>query len=162
MEAVTESSQRLLDRAYKFVQTSISNTKTPRSFPLISVIEARLKGEDAPANRRVLVLSNANPAPILPLNMKKLRFLKIDTTELARQLTIVESQLYCKITPLECLGKIQQEKHVAPNVNSLILHANQVTSWVAEMILQQGEIKRRVVVIKHFVAIADVGVFYLL
>ena len=46
----------------------------------------------------------------------------------------------------------------APNVKALILHSNQLTNWVAEMILNQSDVKKRVVVIKHFVSVADVGI----
>jgi hypothetical protein len=94
--------------------------------------------------------------------MKKLKFLDIDATEFARQLTIIESKLYGKIKSTECLDKTWQRKtkgeapDPAPNVKSVILHSNQLTNWVAEMILQQAEVKKRVIVIKHFVTIADV------
>jgi len=37
----------------------------------------------------------------------------------------------------------------------LIAHSNQLTNWVAEMILEQSDVKKRVAVIKHFVAIAE-------
>lgn len=164
MEEPTEQSQMLLERAHAFAKTSITSTKTPGSQPLMGVIEQRLKGQDTSAKRLVLTLTNSAPAPILPKNMKRLKFLDIDAMEFARQLTIVESKLYGKIKPIECLDKTWQKKPKdetaeahAPNVKSLILHSNQLTNWVAEMILQQAEVKKRVVVIKHFVAIADVS-----
>ena len=95
--------------------------------------------------------------------MKKLKFLDIDVIEFARQLTIIESRLYGKIKPTECLNKTWQKKvgdgepEPAPNVKALILHSNQMTNWVAEMILAQTDVRKRVVVIKHFVAVADVS-----
>jgi son of sevenless-like protein len=94
--------------------------------------------------------------------MKKLKFLDIDATEFARQLTIIESRLYGKIRPTECLNKTWQKKLApgepdpAANVKALILHSNQLTNWVAQMILTQQDVKRRVIVIKHFVNVADV------
>ena len=94
--------------------------------------------------------------------MKKLKFLDIDPIEFARQLTIMESRLYAKIRPAECLNKTWQKKlgpdepDPAANVKALILHSNQLTNWVAEMILTQTDVKKRAIVIKHFVAIADV------
>jgi son of sevenless-like protein len=164
IEESSEQSQALLERAYAFTKTSIVSTKTPGAQPLMGVIDQRLKGQDTSAKRLVLTLTNSAPPPILPKNMKKLKFLDIDATEFARQLTIVESKLYGKIKPIECLDKTWQKKPkdenaeaYAPNVKSLILHSNQLTNWVAEMILQQAEVKKRVVVIKHFVGIADVS-----
>jgi son of sevenless len=163
MEEHDDASRALLDRIYSFAKDSIATTKTPGAGPLMAVVEQRLKGQDTSAKRLVLTLTNSAPAPILPKNMKKLKFLDIDVTEFARQLTIIESKLYGKIKPTECLGKTWQKKvgaeepDPAPNVKSLILHSNQLTNWVAEMILQQAEVKKRVVVIKHFVLIADVS-----
>ncbi|ERF68675.1 hypothetical protein EPUS_05736 [Endocarpon pusillum Z07020] len=161
MEENDGESRKLLDRIYSFAKDSIATTKTPGSGPLMAVVEQRLKGQDTSAKRLVLTLTNSAPAPILPKNMKKLKFLDIDATEFARQLTIIESKLYGKIKPTECLGKTWQKKvgpeepDPAPNVKSLILHSNQLTNWVAEMILSQSEVKKRVLVIKHFVSIAD-------
>ena len=54
------------------------------------------------------------------------------------------------------------EAEPAANVKSLILHSNQLTNWVAEMILTQTDVKKRVVVIKHFITVADVLAFLLL
>ncbi|KAI9740216.1 MAG: hypothetical protein M1834_004794 [Cirrosporium novae-zelandiae] len=161
MEGNEEESMELLKRVYSFAKDSIATTKTPGSGPLMALVEQRLRGQDANAKRLVLTLNTATPTPILPKNMKKLKFLDIDATEFARQLTIIESRLYGKIKPTECLNKTWQRK-IAPgepepaaNVKALILHSNQLTNWVAEMILTQSDVKKRVVVIKHFVAVAD-------
>lgn len=163
MEENDDESRTLLERIFSFAKDSIATTKTPGSGPLMAVVEQRLKGQDTSAKRLVLTLTNSAPTPILPKNMKKLKFLDIDATEFARQLTMIESKLYGKIKPTECLGKTWQKKVTgdeadpAPNVKCLILHSNQLTNWVAEMILSQSEVKKRVVVIKHFVSIADVS-----
>ena len=163
MENNDENSNQLLRRVYSFAKDSIATTTTPGSGPLMTVIEQRLRGQDANAKRMVPTMNTSAPVPIMPKNMKKLKFLDIDVTEFARQLTIIESRLYGKIKPTECLNKTWQKKlspdepEPAPNVKALILHSNQLTNWVAEMILTQSDVKKRVVVIKHFVSVADVG-----
>lgn len=127
----------------------------------MTAIEQRMRGQDASSKKLVLTLNSQAPQPVIPKNMKKLKFLDIDALEFARQLTIIESKLYGKIRPTECLNKTWQKKlqpgepDPADNVKALILHSNQLTNWVAQMILTQADVKRRVVVIKHFVAIAD-------
>ncbi|KAA6408502.1 MAG: ras GEF [Lasallia pustulata] len=161
MENNDQASNELLRRVYSFAKGSVETTKTPGSVPLISIVEQRLKGHDANAKRLVLTMNTPTPVPIMPKNMKKLKFLDIDATEFARQLTIIESRLYGKIKPTECLNKTWQKKvspeepEPAVNVKALILHSNQLTNWVAEMILTQSDVKKRVVVIKHFVSVAD-------
>jgi son of sevenless-like protein len=129
----------------------------------MQVLDQRLNGKEVGAKRMIQTVNQNNPPPIMPKNMKKLKLLDIDVTEFARQLTIIESRLYAKIKPTECLNQTWSKKvpegepEPAPNVKALILHSNQMTNWVAEMILQQGDVRRRVVVIKHFIAVADVS-----
>lgn len=162
MEPNDEVNMDLLRRVHAFTKDSIATTKTPGSPTLLAVIEQRLRGQDTTVKRLVPTQNTAAPQPIIPKNMKKLKFLDIDPTEFARQLTIIESRLYSKIRATECLNKTWQKKvgpdepEPASNVKSLILHSNQLTNWVAEMILAQGDPKKRVVVIKHFVNVADV------
>ena len=163
MESTDAESQQLLERMNLFARNTVTNAKIPGGAPLATVIEQRMKGQDTSAKKLVLTLTTNAPNPILPKSFKKLKFTSIDPLEFARQLTIVESRLYGKIKPVECLEKIWEKKENddtggrAPNVRSLILHSNQVTNCVAEMILNHNEVRKRVEVIKHFVAIADVS-----
>lgn len=163
MENSDQASDQLLRRVYSFAKDSIATTNTPGSVPLMTAVEQRLKGQDTNAKILIPTPNASIPTPIIPKNLKKLKFLDIDATEFARQLTIVESKLYGKIKPIECLDKTWQKKFnpeepdPAANVKQVILHSNQLTNWVAEMILTQSDVKKRVVVIKHFVAVADVS-----
>jgi son of sevenless-like protein len=162
MEEQSEATMELISDIHTFAKDTVKTTETPGSGPLMVVLEQRLRGEEAAAKRLVLTLNQSTPPPIMPKDLKKLKFLDIDVTEFARQLTIIESKLYGKIKPTECLNKTWQKKvakgepEPAPNVKALILHSNQLTNWVAEMILIQQDVKKRVVVIKHFVSVADV------
>jgi len=161
MEAADETTNELLRRVYSFARDSIATSTTPGSQPLMASVDRRMKGQESNARGLIPTQSSSIPTPIMPKNMKKLKFLDIDPTEFARQLTIIESRLYGKIKPTECLNKTWQKKlgpddaDPAANVKALILHSNQLTNWVAEMILNQSDVKKRVVVIKHFVTVAD-------
>jgi son of sevenless-like protein len=164
MEGNDEDARILIQRVYNFAKDHVATTSTPGAQPLMSSVEQRSRGPDMPTKRMVLTLNAQTPQPILPKHMKKLKFLDIDPTEFARQLTIIESRLYGKIKPTECLNKTWQKKLApgepdpAANVKALILHSNQLTNWVAQMILTQQDVKRRVIVIKHFVNVADVSI----
>ncbi|KAK0722993.1 ras guanine nucleotide exchange factor domain-containing protein [Lasiosphaeria miniovina] len=157
----SEETKQLIRDVYNFAKDTVKSTETPGSAPLMAVLDQRLSGKEAGSRRMIQTVSQNTPAPIMPKNMKKLKFLDIDVIEFARQLTIIESRLYGKIKPTECLNKTWQKKvgegdpEPAPNVKALILHSNQMTNWVAEMILAQTDVRKRVVVIKHFVAVAD-------
>jgi son of sevenless len=163
MEGQDSQSQALIKKVYAFANNSIANTNTPGVQQLMTVVDQRQRGQESNSKRLVLTLNTQTPQPIMPKNMKKLKFLDIDVTEFARQLTIIESRLYGKIKPTECLNKTWQRKdeegiEPAENVKALILHSNQLTNWVAEMILTQQDVKKRVVVIKHFIGVAEVSI----
>lgn len=159
-DGAEEDTKVLIRDVYNFARDTIKSTETPGSAPLMAVLDQRMSGKDV--GRRLIQTQNqSTPAPIMPKNMKKLKFLDIDPTEFARQLTIIESRLYGKIKPTECLNKrfgkkpAEGEPNPAPNIAALIQHSNQMTNWVAEMILAQSDVKKRVVVIKHFVGVSD-------
>ncbi|KAF2011265.1 ras GEF [Aaosphaeria arxii CBS 175.79] len=161
MEGNDEDARILIQRVYNFAKDHVATTSTPGAAPLMTSVEQRSRGPDMPTKRLVYTHNAQTPQPILPKHMKKLKFLDIDCTEFARQLTVIESRLYGKIRPTECLNKTWQKKLApgepdpAANVKALIVHSNQLTNWVAQMILTQQDVKRRVVVIKHFVTVAD-------
>lgn len=71
------------------------------------------------------------PPPILPkTNNRKLKLMDIDAVELARQLCIMESQLYQKIRPQECLTRSREQKTVDDNITAVIKTANRVRSRI--------------------------------
>lgn len=162
MEDNSEETKALIRDMFNFARDTIKTADTPGAGPLMTLLDQRLAGKDLGGRRMVQTVNQNTPPPIMPKNMKKLKFLDIDVVEFARQLTIIESRLYAKIKSTECLNKTWQKKvgegepEPAPNVKALILHSNQMTNWVAEMILSQTDVRKRVVVIKHFVSVADV------
>ncbi|KAI9793896.1 MAG: hypothetical protein M1816_007148 [Peltula sp. TS41687] len=161
MESQDDESREVLCRAYDFAEKSITASNTPGAQPLMAVLEQRIRGQEPNAREMVRNHNTPMPPPILPKNPKKLKFLDIDVLELARQLTIIESNLYAKIKPTECLNKTWQKKPTpddpepAVNVRALILHSNRMTNWVADMILTQSEVKKRAMVTRHFIAVAE-------
>ncbi|RMZ77626.1 hypothetical protein DV738_g4323, partial [Chaetothyriales sp. CBS 135597] len=162
MEDNDADSQALLNKIGNFTTNTMESIKIAGQVQIVNLVNQRLKGEDTSAKKMVFMANSPAPSPILPKNMKKLKFLDIVALEFARQLTIMESKLYSRIKAVEFLDKTWQKKNTkghgqdpAPNVKALILHSNQLTNWVAEMILQHPEVKKRVAVIKHFVAIAE-------
>lgn len=68
------------------------------------------------------------PQPFIP-RRGRLKLLDIEPVELARQLTLVESQLYLKITPAECLARSKDSADTGrvDNIKSIISTANKVS-----------------------------------
>lgn len=59
---------------------------------------------------KMTTITSAVPPPIQPKAGKKLKLLDIDPLEMARQLTIMESNLYQAIKPIECLQRSRENK----------------------------------------------------
>ena len=76
------------------------------------------------------------PAPIAPKSGKKLKLLDIDPLELARQLTIMESNLYQKIKPMECLQRAREQRtENIDNITTVIQTSNRVSNHQISQII---------------------------
>lgn len=80
-----------------------------------------------------------------------------DPLELARQLTIMECTLYCAIQPEEVLETGQEGAKPPVNVRAVSSLSTVITGWVAESILNEPDIKKRTLLIKFFIKVADVS-----
>ena len=81
-----------------------------------------------------------------------------DPLELARQITVMECTLYCAIQPEEILEAGQQGSAKSmSNVKAVTSLSTVITGWVAESILNEQDMKKRTVLIKFFIKVADVS-----
>lgn len=78
-----------------------------------------------------------------------------DALELARQLTIMECDLYCVIQPEEVLETGQEGTKPPVNVRAVSSLSTVITGWVAENILNEHDIKKRTALVKFFIKVAD-------
>ncbi|KAI9510606.1 ras GEF [Russula earlei] len=78
-----------------------------------------------------------------------------DCLELARQLTIMESKLFCAIQPDEILEGGQEGAKPPVNVRAVTSLSTVITGWVAECILNEVDIKKRTALVKFFIKLAD-------
>ena len=83
---------------------------------------------------------------------------EFDALELARQLTIMECDLYCAIQPEEVLETGQEGSSSPVNVRAVSSLSTVITGWVAESILNEHDIKKRTYLVKFFIKVADVGI----
>ena len=83
--------------------------------------------------------------------------LDFDPLELARQFTIKESQIFCSILPEELLATEWMKKSgsMAVNVRAMSRLSTDLTNLVADSILQLEDPKKRAVIIKQWVKIAN-------
>lgn len=90
-------------------------------------------------------------------NFMSITITDFDALELARQLTIMECNLYCTIQPEEVLETGQEGAKPPVNVRAVSSLSTVITGWVAESILNEHDIKKRIVLIKFFIKVADVS-----
>ncbi|KAJ3436717.1 ras guanine nucleotide exchange factor i-related [Anaeramoeba flamelloides] len=100
------------------------------------------------------------PLPIVPKNIfsPSLDFDLVDEEEIARQMTIIDFEIYCKIKPAELLNLAWSKpklKHRSKNVIGLIHRFNDVSNWVASSIIRVDRIKKRAKQMIRFVKIAE-------
>ncbi|KAI9335569.1 ras guanine nucleotide exchange factor domain-containing protein [Pilaira anomala] len=155
-----EDDSILLDRLLDFTNKHIKVTLKFSNGQLESLIQRRRDAnmmDNGGLKKMILTLPDP-PEPILPRNRRRFKLLDIDTLEMARQLTIMDFRLYSAIKPIECLDKAwssQEDDNVAVNIRASIEYCNQVTSWVSDVILSQHDIKKRSVLIKYWVQVAE-------
>ncbi|KAH7885313.1 ras guanine nucleotide exchange factor domain-containing protein [Phlebopus sp. FC_14] len=78
-----------------------------------------------------------------------------DALELARQLTIMECELYCAIQPEEVLETGQESVKPPINVRAVSSLSTVITGWIAENILNEHDMKKRTQLVKFFIKVAD-------
>lgn len=89
---------------------------------------------------------------------KSTTVLDFDAMDLARQFTIKGSKLFCAIQPEELVGQEFAKgpgQSLAVHVKAMSTLSNEFTNFVSESILQQEDHKRRALMLKQWLKIAD-------
>ncbi|KAF8533804.1 ras guanine nucleotide exchange factor domain-containing protein [Trichophaea hybrida] len=99
---------------------------------------------------------NALKAALAPGGLP-VSILDFEPIELARQFTLKESRMFCSIRPEELIAQEWTKKNgsIATNVLGMSSLSTDLAHLVAETILDVQDIKKRAVVIKHWIKIAD-------
>ncbi|KTW32685.1 uncharacterized protein T551_00170 [Pneumocystis jirovecii RU7] len=89
-------------------------------------------------------------------NPDSFNIMDFDPLEIARQLTLKESKLFCSILPEELvrLGT-SQKTNTSTTVKAMAALSTDITGWVAESILSQNDIKKRTAVMKQWIKIGN-------
>ncbi|KAI8989948.1 ras guanine nucleotide exchange factor domain-containing protein [Pilobolus umbonatus] len=160
-----EDESIILDRILDFTRNHINVTLKFSNGQLESLIQRRREmAADSTGFaltggvlKKMIPTSGPLPEPILPRSRKGFKLLDVDPLEMARQLTIMDFKLYSAIRPIECLDKdwSAPEDQTGSNIRASIDYCNQVTAWVSDNILSQHDIKKRSILIKYWVQVAE-------
>lgn len=105
-------------------------------------------------------LTGKPPAPLVKgFSLRKIKLVDIEYIELARQLTLREFELFRGITKLACIHKVWGKKsglaESIEHISNFIKASNQLTNFVAYMIVRKEDQRKRVQVIRYFVNVAE-------
>lgn len=99
------------------------------------------------------LLSQLRANPTLSLTI-----LEFDPTELARQITLLESRLYCSISPEEIIGQEFGKKSAeASHVRAMSGMTTRCTGWIMECILNEDDTRKRSQVLKYCIKLGSVS-----
>ena len=118
-----------------------------------------VRSEKERAAEKLKFLDRA-PQPIIPkmnLGLGELNYMvDMDPLELARQITILDHELFSKIQSSELVGQKwskEKTKHLCPNVMVCINRFNAVASFVQSIVLEVAEASIRAAMIGKFIEI---------
>ncbi|TFK20605.1 ras GEF [Coprinopsis marcescibilis] len=152
-DIIEREDMHVLDKIKAFIQSD-EVSGFPAAKQLLNLIE-RARGGD---NTKAMINTTLSPPPppIMPKSTKKLRLMDIEPLELARQLTIMESQLYQRIKPMECLQRAREQKtENIDNITLVIQTSNKIADWVADLVLSKEDSRKRAQIVKHLISVAD-------
>ncbi len=128
--------------------TELSNMYSPSAFPKSS------PAPPAPVVSKTLITHLRIQSP------SSFNVTDFDPLELARQITVMESKLYCAILPEELLGQEFSKKagvSGAVHVKGMSSLSTHLTGWISECILGEEDPKKRRDLLKFFIKLGDVS-----
>ncbi|KAI8926456.1 ras guanine nucleotide exchange factor domain-containing protein [Entophlyctis helioformis] len=151
-----------LDRIYQFASNVMMRAHAPLASRLMELVTKKINTDvmqtpQTPKIKRANVRPEDIPQPVLPRNLKRFSLLDLDPIEVARQMTLIESAMYARIMPQELMRQEWAKKRgsIANNVRAMSQMSTKVTGWVVSSILSDSDAKRRSIIIKFFIKVAD-------
>ncbi|CAO3598684.1 unnamed protein product [Absidia cylindrospora] len=80
---------------------------------------------------------------------------RMDPQEIANQLTLMESTLFCQIPPSELMAAQKKKSAPAMHVKAMVHQSTLLVYWISNTILGETDAKIRVMVIKFWIKVAD-------
>lgn len=98
------------------------------------------------------------PRPIAPKNSLEYTFLDFNPLELARQITLMDHELFCKIKSREliCSNRVKESKEIkSSNVYNYLNWERNVINWLVTEIISQGNQKLLIQTVERIISIAQ-------
>ncbi|KAI8802580.1 ras guanine nucleotide exchange factor domain-containing protein [Cladochytrium replicatum] len=165
----------ILDQLHQFANGILRELMPPSGLLISEIISKKLNQMVQMQNRSIatgsMVISlppnyppqpppgSSKPAPIVPKNLRRFALMELDPVEVARQLTLLESQIFYRIQPFELMNQEWAKTvgtSMAVNVKEMASLSTKMTGWVAETIVLEKDLKKRAAILKNFIRIGEV------
>jgi len=153
-----EGDTNLVDAYVQFIE-DLNRLNVDKSLAslLEKALTRKMTGE---TQARTVTFPEPPPTSVVPPNLdfENCTVEILDPVELARQLTLIEFELYQKIEPKELLNlnwMSKQKEQRSPGVLRQIRRFNEVSNWVSTSLLQEPNLKKRQKLLKKFIAVAE-------
>jgi hypothetical protein len=153
-----DGNPELQSKVEKFVETTVSASNASLASNLIKVMRSKQADE---VKKKTVVFSSKAPKPLAPLDKPikaEFNWMDYHATEIARQMTLIEYDIYTKITPFEFLengwSRKDKEKR-APNILRMTKRFNMVSSWVQSQMCTRADFRERVHMLQRFIEVAE-------
>ncbi|KAJ6249910.1 ras guanine nucleotide exchange factor i-related [Anaeramoeba flamelloides] len=148
---------KVLTELQDFIDNSLNSEKFNKIGSTLSLI---IKRKMEQKNKKGHIFYDPPPEPKLPKTIfsPKLNLFDVDPEEIARQITLIEYNIYEKIKPSELLKLAWSSpklRHRSPNVIQMIHRFNLISGWVATAILKGERVKERGKSLRWFINIAS-------
>ncbi|KAK5583230.1 hypothetical protein RB653_004821 [Dictyostelium firmibasis] len=124
-------------------------------------LNAKIKGMvGVDDQKRAPTFTSPAPEPKVPKNIwsQTLDIFSVDEEEIARQLTLMDFEIFSAIKSTELLNQSWNKpklRHRSPNVLTLINRFNEISQWTATSILSYPKVKDRSRIMAKFIKIAE-------
>ncbi|XP_031624376.1 protein son of sevenless isoform X2 [Contarinia nasturtii] len=152
-----ERDPQLLEQLLIFLETV--NGKSMRKW-VESVLKIVQRKKEQAENPKQITFAYGNIPPTIEHHLESTEYginlLTLHPLELARQLTILEFELYKTVKPSELVGSVwtkRDKETTSPNLLRMIKHTTNFTNWIAKSILDAENIEERTAMLNRAIEV---------
>ncbi|XP_017047904.1 LOW QUALITY PROTEIN: protein son of sevenless [Drosophila ficusphila] len=152
-----EKDPMLLEKLNNFLNGV--NGKSMRKWVLSVLKIVKRKNEQETSNKKIVYAYGHDPPPIehhLNVPNDEITLLTLHPLELARQLTLLEFEMYKNVKPSELVGSpwTKKDKEVkSPNLLKIMKHTTNVTRWIEKSITEAENYEERLAIMQRAIEV---------
>eukprot|EP01091_Cochliopodium_minus_P006108 TRINITY_DN1598_c1_g1_i1.p1 TRINITY_DN1598_c1_g1~~TRINITY_DN1598_c1_g1_i1.p1 ORF type:complete len:860 (-),score=265.57 TRINITY_DN1598_c1_g1_i1:124-2703(-) len=139
---------------YNLLTNFLDNTVTLTGYaPMATALKNNLENQNEYAYGQMDM-----PPSILPINFtSKFKLVDIDATEISRQITLIDQELYQALENREFLNMewSSKDENISPHVKRMINHFNRLSALAVSSIVSCSVFEERVKLLEKWILVAD-------